>query len=203
MVNPLTGLLALLFAMLTLLFLAELRVGVVDDQASTKVTKPSTAPTSTTPASVPNFTLAPVETFSATTERPLFSESRRPDEATATEEQQERLPKRHQLAQGQLVLGAIVLADKTRFALLRDSKNGNWTRVEKGGEVSGWSLEEIRAESVILNNNGKQVEIQLWRFETPPPQRTQRATPRTNVKRRGRTATRRAQSRSSARSPEL
>jgi hypothetical protein len=204
MVNRLTGLLALLLVVLAFLFFTELKVGRIDGPALTKKPRPSTTPSSTTtPASVPNFTLAPVDTFSATIERPLFSESRRPTEPSATEEQREPSPKRTQLQQEELILGAIILANKTRLALLRDPKNGNWIRVEKGGEVGGWSLEEIHSDRVILNNNGKQAEIQLWRFEAPPPQRTHRATPRTNVKSRTRTSTRRAQLRSSSRSPEL
>lgn len=203
MVNRITGLLALLSVVLAFLFFTELKVGRVDEHASTKKPRPSTTPPSTTPASVPNFTLAPVDTFSATIERPLFSESRRPVEPSAAEEQREPSPKRTQLEQEELILGAIILANKTRFALLRDPKNGNWIRVEKGGEVGGWSLEEIRSDRVILNNNGKQAEIQLWRFETPSLQPTRRAAPRTNVQRGTRTSTRRAQSRSSSRSPEL
>ncbi|MGF1615002.1 MAG: hypothetical protein ACFCVA_14145 [Gammaproteobacteria bacterium] len=128
---------------------------------------------------LPQFSLPPIETFFETLARPLFYEARQPPELPAEDDDDPRA-QAETLAEGDIVLSAIVLASDQRFALLQTTpQKPNLIRVEEGQEVAGWSVETIRNDSLVLKKGDRTKVVLLWRFEPPPKQRATPAGTRT------------------------
>lgn len=114
----------------------------------------------------PLATLAPASSFAAVSERPLFTATRRPPEAptqetpTATSSQPTTQPTR-------IVLSAIVLEGDTRLAFMRTTAPpSDLQQVNEGGVFNGWTVAEIRDESVLLRIGTRTAELQLRKFQS-------------------------------------
>lgn len=118
---------------------------------------------------LPQFSLPPVEEFSETLARPLFYEARQPPEASAANDGDPQ-PQSKSSAAETLIISAIVLTGDEQFVLVQNPGNQSLKRVEKGEEVAGWSLNEIRNESVLLRKGSRTKVVPLWRFQPPPKQ---------------------------------
>lgn len=118
---------------------------------------------------LPQFALAPLEAFSETLARPLFYEARQPPELSATESG-DSLAQSESIATEDLILSGIVLSGEEEFILVQDRGRESLTRIEKGQDVGGWSLDAIRDDSVLLRKDNQTKVVPLWRFQPPPKQ---------------------------------
>lgn len=116
---------------------------------------------------LPQFSLPPIEEFSETLARPLFYEAREPPDPVTMNSKDPQARSRSTSSED-LILSAIVLSSEEQFVLLQDPGKESLSRVEKGEEVAGWSLDEIRRESVLLRRDTRTKVVRLWRFQRPP-----------------------------------
>lgn len=130
------------------------------------------------PSQLPQFSLPPIEEFSETLARPLFYEARQPPDPAITNGSDAQA-QFESLSTENLILSAIVLSSEQQFILVQDPSNQSLTRVEKGQEVGGWSLDDIRTDSVLLKKDNRTKVVSLWQFEAPPQQPSARRTPQT------------------------
>lgn len=168
-----SAILLLLMAGLLAILAYEIRSGIVATPQITEVH--SGQPSPTVSEVVPSFSLPAVDNYAETVERPLFAFDRRPAQAVPVSEQPEvQQPARQQAEPSRFVLSAVVMEGDLRVALLRDATSGKLTRLKEGSSVGGWSLSEVRADSVVLSNGSTTQEVQLRRFEPPPPPKRKR-----------------------------
>ena len=135
---------------------------------------------------LPPFSLPPVERFSETLARPLFYEARQPPDPRVANgfDPQARS---ESISSEDPILSAIVLSSDERFVLVKDPGKQDLRRVQKGEEVAGWSLDEIRNDSVLLRKDDRTKVVSLWQFQPPPQQpaiRRGRGTPKQTLQRR-------------------
>jgi hypothetical protein len=117
------------------------------------------------PAAAP-LRLAPIESFSATIERPIFVASRRPTkpeeivEATAVQ-----LP-------FDLTLQGILFSTHMRLAVLSDKSGKDVLRLAEGAEYLGWMLTEIEPKAAIFRRDNAERRLVLsYDGRTPEPVR--------------------------------
>lgn len=103
----------------------------------------------------------PEQAYPEMAARPLFVPLRRP--APTPEAAPQATMKR-----GQFVLQGVTTAGDTRIALLKEKATGRILRVEKGHEVNGMKLAEVKPESVTLEQ-GKEQEVLPLQVVKPGP----------------------------------
>jgi hypothetical protein len=107
----------------------------------------------------------------------LFAVSRRPEEEaaeTAPEAKVETVVT--PTAPPALRLSAVIIEPDRRQALLIPKDGGAPMRVLQGSEVQGWTLSEVRDDTVVLSRGPARHELTLRTFE-PPPQPPARRVP--------------------------
>jgi hypothetical protein len=100
-------------------------------------------------------------------ERPIFHRSRRPVPVAAAAESAAA-------AAGAAVpfqLSGVLVAGRTRVALLRIPASARIIRAEEGETVEGWRIETIRPQSVVVRSGQTREEMTLADRLTPPPAR--------------------------------
>ena len=120
------------------------------------VTAPSAPPAASPPppasADVAGFTIPPESAFAEVVERPLFSATRRPPSASAA-------AAAAATAQGDLVLVGIVTSSAERYALIQHGKPARVDRVAENDALSGWTVESIERDRVILHTGDRRLEL--------------------------------------------
>jgi hypothetical protein len=116
----------------------------------------------------------PLMELTETVERPLFAVARRPEqepvEPTSKPEAEKVATPTPPPA---LRLSAVIIEPDRRQALLIPRDGGAAVRVPQGGEVQGWTLNEVREDAVVLIRGASRHELELRTFE-PPPQPARR-----------------------------
>jgi general secretion pathway protein N len=113
----------------------------------------------------PVFSLAPLASFSAVTDRPLFSPDRRP-----APEASETLG-----SWSALVLAGIVVAPASREVLIAHGNPTKIAHLQEGQSVDGWTVRTIEPDRVVVANGGEQHEL---RFGKRDDERSARGNPR-------------------------
>lgn len=100
----------------------------------------------------------PLNSLSATRNRPIFSSTRRPppNQNSSTEMQQSGGPARPALS----LMGAIVLADGG-VAILLDETTKDIVRLQIGESHQGWTLESVQRREVTLKRDRQSTTLQL------------------------------------------
>jgi hypothetical protein len=110
-----------------------------------------------------------------TLERPLFEPERRPKAeeavAVAAEPEATKLPPVR-------LTGVVVKSDGGRLALVQAEGQEQPARVRAGGQVSGWRIEAIRDEAVVLVAGAQRSVLPLRVFEQNPGKGPGRPAPR-------------------------
>ena len=122
---------------------------------------PCAAGAQSPPANAPvrSFALPPLEELRATRERPLFSPSRRPDEAALgpeagpVEESPDSLP---------FELTGVVMGTDVAIAILRNRDTQETVQLRRGETLEAWSIEEIAARHIVLRQEDRQVRLELF-----------------------------------------
>ncbi len=174
----------LIVTLVALLVLAGLQLLAQGTPAARPPAPEATDPGSESPSQVqlPQFSLPPVEEFAETLARPLFYEARQPPDSSPANELDPQ-PQSNSGSAETLIISAIVLTGEEQFVLVQNPGKQSLKRVEKGEEIAGWSLAEIRNESVLLRKADQTKVVPLWRFQ-PPPQQAATARSRESSKQR-------------------
>ncbi len=92
----------------------------------------------------------PLTDFSQMVERPLFAQSRSPEDPAA-ETAASPLPQ--PTGKSQLIVMGIIITEGEKVALLKqnNAKGGDTLKVKEGQEVSGWKVASITPESVTVS----------------------------------------------------
>lgn len=99
----------------------------------------------------------PLSDFTETTARPLFSASRRPPPSANQESAKEPVEEAvvQTVERNQFAVMGIVSAQDEKVALLKKlNSNEEVVRVKEGQAIFGWTVTEIAARSVTLQQNG-------------------------------------------------
>lgn len=108
--------------------------------------------------------LSPLDAYTETLERPLFSMNRRPEDANASAAS----------AANAFILTGVVITPTRREALLLPQRGKDVLRGKLGDWVNGWKLETIEPERVTLRRGTRQMDLVLerpWKTgASPTPQ---------------------------------
>jgi hypothetical protein len=98
------------------------------------------------------------DTLRETVARPLFSPDRRPPQVEAAPVAAPAAPPVAETVELRLV--GTMRAGTGWRALLRDAATSDWVGV--GGSIGGWRVAEIDAEHVVLEGQGRRMELSLY-----------------------------------------
>jgi len=135
--------------------------------------------------------LPSLESLDATRKRPLFFEGRHypvpPPEPEQAASAGKPGPKREPAGTGvdALKLSAIVIVDNERVALIREGGAAASRQVRVGDSIGGWTLAEVRHDSVLMRREGQSEAIKLWTFEPIPAPARRSARPGRRAPRAG------------------
>jgi general secretion pathway protein N len=99
-----------------------------------------------------SFTLPPLQSFAAVTDRPLFSPDRRPLPQAAAESLG---------AWSSLILAGIIIAPDSRQALIVHGSPPTIVHLQEGQAVEGWTVHAILADRIVLVNGDDEHELRL------------------------------------------
>ncbi len=113
-----------------------------------------------TPAHEPatGFSFPPLESFSAVTDRPLFSPTRRPSPQGSDDSLG---------SWSSLVLAGIIIAPQSREALIVHGKPQVMAHVQEGQTIEGWVVTSILPDHIVLSGGGSDHELRL--LDKPKP----------------------------------
>ncbi len=111
------------------------------------------------------FSLPPIETFSETTERPLFLPDRRPPVIDETQEEVE------DVESGLFTLLGIIVSPTQRIALVKVRGSQEVLQLSEGQQANGWTVLQISPGDVIFESNDKTETIELIDIKPPPTRR--------------------------------
>lgn len=117
------------------------------------------------PAALPGeiTALAPLPQYAAIVERPLFDASRRPPPLAESGTPAVAADLR------QLTLTGVVITPHSRFAIFQDKSPAQISRVAQGMAVGGWTLEEVRADGVVLRRGTARQRLPLYEKKDGAP----------------------------------
>jgi len=110
------------------------------------------------------FRLHNRETYDVISQRPLFSESRRPEEQQAPAP----APVAEQGLEG-MELSAVLIRGARRTALVKDLKSKETLRLAQGDQVRGWTLSAIEQGYIKLALGDQASQLDLRVFAPPKP----------------------------------
>ncbi|WP_305910016.1 type II secretion system protein N [Methylomarinum sp. Ch1-1] len=118
------------------------------------------------------FSAASPDSYTDMVERPLFIEGRRPvieDEEDDASQQVDKIE--------DLVLVGIYTVESEMTALFsKQGRDETYLKKSRGDDISGWLLQEIQADRVILEREGKRQTLMLRK---PKPESASKRMPRT------------------------
>jgi type II secretory pathway component PulC len=108
------------------------------------------------------FSLPPLQSFTAVTDRPLFAQNRRPpaqgsDDAGPWQS---------------LVLAGIIISATSREALILHGKPQTAAHITEGQDVEGWVVTSILPDRIVIRNGSSEHELKLLEksgSDRPPP----------------------------------
>jgi hypothetical protein len=109
-----------------------------------------------------NFSLPPLEDFSAIVDRPLFSPDRRPPAETSQAGEPAVAAEGSSSGERQIVLAGTATDQSERaVAILHEVSQGVQFRVWVGDEIAGWTVKAIRPRALVLGTATQEVTVTL------------------------------------------
>jgi len=137
-------------------------------------TPPGAAPTTLPDITPPLMESKPLESYSATLERPLFFSERKlpdPKQAAVTE----KAPKKNrQSSLPKVRLSAILIDSEKRSAVIEVLGTGKSRRLEIGQSISGWELTEVKDQAIVMRSGARRHQFELLNFAKQPVRGPQR-----------------------------
>lgn len=150
-------------ALLSVTCLAMAGVIYAEIRAPLTLASPNSAPTAPTRArdqadtAARKFALPPLQSFSAVTERPLFSQTRRPSPQGGDDSLG---------AWSSFTLTGIIISANSREALIMHGRPPTLVHLQEGQDVEGWMVTSILPDRVVLRGGGSEHELKL--LDKPP-----------------------------------
>ncbi len=110
-----------------------------------------------------SFELPEMESYTATVERPLFAENRKPP----AEEELEAAGNAVSTPLTLKLMG-VMLTPRQHAALMQDAK-GKYKRLRRNDSLDGWTLVSVASDRVVLQQGGEQKELMLLKPRPKPP----------------------------------
>jgi general secretion pathway protein N len=123
------------------------------------------------------------EEYAAVTERPLFLPDRRPPSEEPEEDESTEPDVPSDLAK--LDLNAVLITPSSTTAWIRDPEKKELIRLRPGDNLSGWAVQEILSDRILLERQGSKDTLVLRDYKNMPPPTPPRRTP---VKRKRKTS---------------
>jgi hypothetical protein len=121
-------------------------------------------------AQADDFTLGDPASFDVISQRPLFIEGRRPEDAEVPEAVG---PQQKEPLQG-LDLTTVLITPDERTAWVKDAQTGELTRLLPGKQIRGWTVQAVEPDRLLLEAGGEKSELELREFKdmaaAPPVQ---------------------------------
>jgi len=124
------------------------------------------APSQTTaepPGSNPKARLQGLKKYAAISNRPLFSQTRRP-----TKPPPPPRPEKKKTVPMNLVLLGVVIGEHEKLALIRSKNSAKLHHVPEGTQIEGWVVEKILPDYIVVNSEIGQTQVRLWRLKEGP-----------------------------------
>ena len=143
--------LALLCAAFALVAFSELDAST--SSPASKGSVPSLAPEDAAAGTLSptSFSLPPLESFAAVTERPLFSPSRQPAKISTGESD----------AWSSFVLAGIIITPELREAMVLHNQPPMLVHIQEGEAIDGWTLESLSPDNALFRNDAAEHELKL------------------------------------------
>jgi type II secretory pathway component PulC len=105
------------------------------------------------------ITVQALQNYQEIAARPLFSQTRSPpvQEEPVVQAAVEKEPMDYSLK-----LNGVSIAGKAKTALVWHTTERKFYEVERGETVKNWKVREIKPDSVVLSQNGTNMELLLW-----------------------------------------
>ncbi len=107
-------------------------------------------------ADAEDFEMAPAEAFAEIYERPLFSETRRPDAPGADPALQQPAT-----AATDLILRGVIVSPVQRLAILQTQKTAAIVHLFEGQEWGGWTVQAVHPDKVVMQRGATTAELLL------------------------------------------
>ncbi|NIR28403.1 MAG: pilus assembly protein PilP [Gammaproteobacteria bacterium] len=125
---------------------------------------------------------SPLRDYEEIVRRPLFNETREPDEAAVEDETAGPSVTAGQA--DQLTLTGVVISGDKLIALIRDGRAGRVHRVQRGNSLGEWRLEQVEKESVTLRKGESERQLTLYTKKAPAEKPRRAARQRARSERR-------------------
>jgi hypothetical protein len=110
-------------------------------------------PQARTDPSTTSYKLPPLQSFSAITDRPLFSQSRRPPAAQ---------PSTTSIGSASsFVLAGVIITHGSREVMIQHGKPPTIAHLQQGQTIEGWTVTAIDEDRVLLDSGETQYELKL------------------------------------------
>jgi hypothetical protein len=113
-----------------------------------------------------------VRSYDVISDRPLFSESRRPAEPLPEEEAD---PTSENLRH--MSLTGVIITPARKTALIYSQNNPDIVNLQEGQSIEGWRLDKVMHDRIVLSHGEATTEIDIWDLTRPRPPRRQPAAP--------------------------
>jgi len=158
-------------------YLGALSWGIVEWQRPTSL--PST-PAKQIATELPEMTLpttsfGDIETFDEMVQRPPFVATRRPPSAQDANVQDKQSTPGKSADLTDMRLSA-VMVDGDRLTALVENVDGTTKRLQVGGQLADWEVQEIQDDQIVLVVDGRRQTLMVHKFDAPPVARKIRRT---------------------------
>jgi hypothetical protein len=120
-----------------------------------------------------------VRSYDVISDRPLFSESRRPPERLPEDEAGPTADTlRH------INLTGVIITPARKTALLYSQHSPDTINLQEGQSIEGWRLDKVLHDRIVLSHDGETTEINIWDLTRPRPPRRQPPAPARPAKER-------------------
>lgn len=109
------------------------------------------------PAPMPapeTFTLPPLPAYHAVTDRPVFTQNRKPPPA-------EDVASQPATNVSEFLLSGIIITESEKIALVTNARAGSLARYREGQVMGGWRLQSILQDRIVLERGAERQEIKL------------------------------------------
>jgi type II secretory pathway component PulC len=107
-----------------------------------------------------------VRAYDAISNRPLFSETRRPPDPVA-----EDAPEADADVLRHIGLTGVVITRERKTALVYSQKSPVMLNLQEGESLEGWHLDQVLQDRIVLSRGGETAEIVIWDKTRPRPPR--------------------------------
>jgi len=155
---------AMLFGAAIWPFLVAVPIGDGAAGAARRQSQPFLAP------SAADLALPPLESFSETLNRPLFTATRRPpsplaalqgQQAAAPAQPERTGPRGEKLVLGTYLLNGIVVTPEQKIVLLKHAVSGKAVKVSEGEALDDWTVATVAPEYVILRRGDREERVSI------------------------------------------